>query len=179
VLALLQGLRVRRPASDGAGLAWSFREPPLLLRRAARLVLPLALVVSAYIYWRGHNLPGGGFIAGLITAVALVLQYMAQGQGWAEGVLHAGGGTRYTRWIGSGLLIAGLTGAGAFLLGRPFLTSAHGNPVLPLLGEAPLATAAIFDLGVYITVVGATMLMLSALGAASKEPPRAAGGAPA
>jgi multicomponent K+:H+ antiporter subunit A len=179
VLALLDGLRARRPLQDDAGRGWSYAEPPLMLRQVARLVLPLALVVSVYIFWRGHGLPGGGFIAGLITAVALVLQYMAQGQGWAEGVLHAGGGTRYTRWIGSGLLIAGLTGAGAFLLGRPFLTSAHGNPVLPLLGEAPLATAAIFDLGVYITVVGATMLMLSALGAASKEPPRAAGGAPA
>jgi len=179
VLALLDGLRARRPLQDDTGHGWSYAAPPLMLRQVARLVLPLALVVSVYIFWRGHALPGGGFIAGLITAVALVLQYMARGQGWAEGVLHSGGGTRYTRWIGSGLLIAGLTGAGAFLLGRPFLTSAHGNPVLPLLGEAPLATAAIFDLGVYITVVGATMLMLSALGAASKEPPRAAGGAPA
>ena len=151
----------------------------LMLRQVARLILPLALVVTAYIFWRGHGLPGGGFIAGLITAVALVVQYMARGQGWAEGALRAGGGTRYTRWIGSGLLIAALTGLGAFFLGRPYLTSAHGNPVLPLLGEAPLATAAIFDLGVYITVVGATMLMLSALGAASKEPARRqpAGGA--
>ena len=181
VLALLDGLRAQRPradySQDGASRAWSFAEPPLMLRQVARLVLPLALVVTAYIFWRGHGLPGGGFIAGLITAVALVLQYMARGQGWAEGVLHAGGGTRYTRWIGSGLLVAALTGLGAFFLGRPYFTSAHANPVLPLLGEAPLATAAIFDLGVYITVVGATMLMLSALGAASKEPPRAAGGA--
>jgi multicomponent K+:H+ antiporter subunit A len=184
VLALLDGLRAQRPRADLSlgddGRAWSFAQPPLMLRQVARLILPLALVVTAYIFWRGHGLPGGGFIAGLITAVALVVQYMARGQGWAEGVLRAGGGTRYTRWIGSGLLIAALTGLGAFFLGRPYLTSAHGNPVLPLLGEAPLATAAIFDLGVYITVVGATMLMLSALGAASKEPARrqpAGGGA--
>ncbi|MFG5407030.1 hydrogen gas-evolving membrane-bound hydrogenase subunit E [Piscinibacter sakaiensis] len=179
VLALLDGLRARRPATDEAGRAWSFAQPPLMLRQVARLVLPLALVVSVFVFWRGHGLPGGGFIAGLVTAVALVLQYMAGGQGWAEGLLHAGGGTRYTRWIGSGLLIAGLCGAGALLLGRPFLTSAHGHPVLPVLGEAPLATAAIFDLGVYITVVGATMLMLAALAAATKEGPRrvaAAGG---
>ncbi len=179
VLALLDGLRANRPRSDEAGRGWSYADPPPMLRQVARLILPLALVVTAYIFWRGHGLPGGGFIAGLITAVALVVQYMARGQGWAEGVLHAGGGTRYTRWIGGGLLIASLTGIGAFVLGRPYLTSAHANPVLPLLGEAPLATAAIFDLGVYMTVVGATMLMLSALGAASKEPPRAraAGGA--
>ena len=170
VLALLEGLRARRPEADAAGRPWSFAREPLLLRVGARLVLPMALVGSVYIFWRGHALPGGGFIAGLVTAVALVLQYMAQGQARAEAVLHAGGGQRYTRWIGAGLLIAGLTGVGSFFLGRPFLTSAHGMPVVPMLGELPLATAAIFDLGVYITVVGATMLMLSALGAASKEP---------
>ncbi|MDH5540286.1 MAG: DUF4040 domain-containing protein, partial [Rhizobacter sp.] len=169
VLALLDGWRVRRPTTDPHGRAWSFEREPLMLRMAARLVLPLALVASAHIFWRGHNLPGGGFIAGLITAVALVLQYMANGQGRAEMVLRAGGGQRYTRWIGMGLGIAWLTGIGAFVFGRPFLTSAHGHPSVPLLGELPLASAALFDLGVYITVVGATMLMLSALGAASKE----------
>jgi multicomponent K+:H+ antiporter subunit A len=67
---------------------------------------------------------------------------------------------------------------GAFVFGHPFLTSAHGNPVLPLLGEAPLATAALFDLGVYVTVVGSTMLMLSVLGAASKEPATVPSSAP-
>ena len=169
VLALLSGWRVRKPTEDGAGRAWTFRQQPLMLRTAARLVLPLALVVSIYIFWRGHNLPGGGFIAGLVTGVALVLQYMANGQSWADNVLHAGDGRRFTRWIGVGLGIALLTGVGAFLFGRPFLTSAAGHPTVAVLGELPLATAALFDLGVYITVVGATMLMLSVLGAASKE----------
>jgi multicomponent K+:H+ antiporter subunit A len=172
VLALLDGMRIRRPDRDPEGRPWSFAREPLMLRVGARLVLPMALVATVYIFWRGHGLPGGGFIAGLVTAVALVLQYMAVGQSRAEAVLHAGGGRRFTRWIGVGLAIAGATGAGAFLFGRPFLTSAHGHPVLPLLGEVPLATAALFDLGVYVTVVGATMLMLSVLGAASKEPSR-------
>jgi multicomponent K+:H+ antiporter subunit A len=169
VLALLDGWRVRRATADAQGRPWSFEREPLMLRVAARLVLPLALVASVHIFWRGHNLPGGGFIAGLVTGIALVLQYMASGQGRAEALLHAGGGQRYTRWVGTGLAIAGLTGIGAFAFGRPFLTSAHGHPSVPLLGELPLASAALFDLGVYITVVGATMLMLSALGAASKE----------
>jgi multicomponent K+:H+ antiporter subunit A len=171
VLALLHGLRVRRPESDMAGQTWSFAAPPLLLRRVARLVLPLALVVSAYIFWRGHNLPGGGFIAGLVTAVALVLQYMALGQHRADALLHAAGGRRYTRWIGVGLGIALLTGLGALLLGHPFLTSAHAAPSVAVLGVLPLATAALFDLGVYITVVGSTLLTLSVLGAASKDAP--------
>jgi len=169
VLALLDRFRVRRPAADLAGRAWSYARLPLMLRMAARLVLPLALVVSIYIFWRGHSLPGGGFIAGLVTSVALVLQYMAFGQGRADAVLHAAGGRRYARWIGAGLGIAWLTGVGAFAFGRPFLTSASGHPTVALLGELPLATAALFDLGVYVTVVGATMLMLSVLGAASKE----------
>ncbi len=168
-LALLDGLRVKRPTVDTAGRAWSFEQQPLLLRVAARIVLPLALVVSAYIFWRGHNLPGGGFIAGLVTAVALVLQFMALGQARAESALHGASGRRFSRWIGSGLAIAGLTGVAAFVFGKPFLTSAHGHPTVAVLGELPLASAAVFDLGVYITVVGATLLMLSVLGAASKE----------
>jgi multicomponent K+:H+ antiporter subunit A len=169
VLALLDGFRVHRPRQDPQGRAWSFSREPLMLRVVSRLVLPLGLVVSAFIFWRGHNLPGGGFIAGLITAVALVLQYMAMGQARAESVLHGAAGRRFVRWIGIGLGIAWATGVGAFFFGQPFLTSAHGHPSVPLLGELPLATAALFDLGVYITVVGATMLMLSVLGSASKE----------
>jgi multicomponent K+:H+ antiporter subunit A len=170
VLALMDGMRVRRGTVDENGQAWTFAAQPLMLRVAAGLVLPLALVVTLYIFMRGHNLPGGGFIAGLITAVALVLQYMALGQSRAESLLRARGGLRFVRAIGIGLGIAGLTGAGAWLFGQPFLTSAHGNPVLPLLGELPLATAALFDLGVYITVVGSTLLTLSTLGLATREP---------
>jgi multicomponent K+:H+ antiporter subunit A len=169
VLALMDGMRTRRPATDSGGRTWTFATQPLMLRVAARMVLPLALVVTLYIFMRGHNQPGGGFIAGLITAVALVLQYMAMGQSRAEALLRAEGGSRFVRWIGIGLGIAGLTGVGAFAFGQPFLTSAHGHPVVPLLGELPLATAALFDLGVYITVVGATLLMLSSLGAVTRE----------
>jgi multicomponent K+:H+ antiporter subunit A len=172
VLALLDGWHTRRPLADAAGRPWRFAAPPLMLRMAARLVLPLALLVSVHLFWRGHNLPGGGFIAGLVTAVALLLQYMAMGQAAATDALRAAGGRRFVRGIGLGLGIAGLTGLGAFAFGRPFLTSAFGHPVLPWLGELPLATAALFDLGVYFTVVCATLLTLSALGAASQEPRR-------
>ncbi|WP_052736464.1 monovalent cation/H+ antiporter subunit A [Aquincola tertiaricarbonis] len=168
-LALLDGMRARRPRADDAGRAWSFARPPLMLQVVSRLVLLLALVVSAYIFWRGHNLPGGGFVAGLVTAAALLLQYMARGQGEAEARLGGDGARRFTRWIAIGLGIALCTGAGAFLFGQPFFTSAHGHPSVPLLGELPLATAGLFDLGVYVTVVGATMLMLSSLGSASKQ----------
>ncbi|RVT50104.1 monovalent cation/H+ antiporter subunit A [Rubrivivax albus] len=173
VLALMDRFRVRRPTTDPDGRAWTFPAVPLMLRQAAKVVLPLALVVSVYIFWRGHNLPGGGFIAGLVTAVALVLQYLALGQSQADALLHAAGGRRYVKWVGTGLGIALLTGIGSFVFGHPFLSSAFGHPIVPVLGELPLATAALFDLGVYITVVGATLLTLSVLGAASKEGARA------
>jgi multicomponent K+:H+ antiporter subunit A len=170
VYALMQGMRTQRPPVDPEGRRWTFAAQPLLLRVAASLVLPLALVFTLYIFMRGHNLPGGGFIAGLITAVALVLQFMAVGQAGAEVRIRARAGQRFVRWIGFGLGTAGLTGLGAFLWGRPFLTSAHGHPHVPLLGELPLASAALFDLGVYATVVGATLLTVSVLGNASREP---------
>jgi multicomponent K+:H+ antiporter subunit A len=160
-LALLDGLRIKRPGP-------AFDPPALLLRTAARIVLPLALTVSAYVFWRGHHLPGGGFIAGLITAAALVLQFMALGQARAEAVLHGEGGRRFSQWLGGGLALAGLTGAGAFVFGKPFLTSAHAHPTVALFGEVALASATLFDLGVYVAVVGATVLMLSVLGAVGK-----------
>ena len=169
VLALMDGMRTRRPLTDPQGLPWTFAAQPLLLRVAASVVLPLALVFTLYIFMRGHNLPGGGFIAGLITAVALVLQFMALGQANAEAMLRAQSGRRFVRWIGAGLSIAGLTGAGAFFWSRPFMTSAHGHPHVPLLGELPLASAALFDLGVYLTVVGSTLLTISVLGSVSRE----------
>lgn len=169
VLALMDGMRTRRPLTDDQGRSWSFASQSLMLRTAAWVVLPLALVVTLYIFMRGHNMPGGGFIAGLITAVALVLQYMALGQSRTEFLMQAHNGRRFVRWIGLGLGIAGLTGLGAFVFGQPFLTSAHGNPYVPVLGELPLATAALFDLGVFITVVGSTLLTLSTLGAVTRD----------
>jgi multicomponent K+:H+ antiporter subunit A len=109
---------------------------------------------------RGHNEPGGGFIAGLVLAIGLILQYVANGQHWTEERLPRD----FSPWVGSGLLIAGLTGLASGLFGSPFLTSTYDYPQLPFLGPVPLASASVFDLGVFLTVVGATMMMLAALG---------------
>jgi multicomponent K+:H+ antiporter subunit A len=165
VWALMAGMRATRVAADEHGRPFGSGGYPLLFRVAARVLLPLALTVAVYIFLRGHNLPGGGFIAGLVAAVALLMQYMSLGQLGAESRLRAD----YSRWIGAGLGIAGLTGVGAWFLGRPFLTSAHAHPAVPILGEIPLASAALFDLGVFLVVVGATLLTLSALGGATKH----------
>lgn len=163
ILCLMDGMRAHGTTVT-KGLSFRFNPSPLMLRTTASWVLPLALVVSLYIFLRGHNYPGGGFIAGLITAMALIMQYIAFGQDQAEQLLRAKSGRLYEIWIGSGLMIAGLTGMAAWFWARPFLTSAHVGLHLPVLGEIHLASAAAFDVGVYTTVVGATMLMISVLG---------------
>lgn len=163
VLCLMDGMRAHGTTMT-QGLTYRFNPSPLMFRITASWVLPLALVVSLYIFLRGHNLPGGGFIAGLITSLALLIQYIALGQDQAEQLLKAKSGRLYEIWISIGLIIAGLSGIGAWFWERPFLTSAHIYITPPVLGQIHLASAALFDLGVYITVVGATMLMISVLG---------------
>ena len=162
-LCLMDGMRAHG-AIMTQGLTYRFNPSPLMLRITASWILPIALVVSLYIFLRGHNLPGGGFIAGLITAMALIIQYIALGQDQTEQMLKAKSGRLYEIWIGTGLCIAGLTGLAAWLWGRPFLTSAHIYVNPPIIGEMHLASAALFDVGVYVTVVGAVMLMISVLG---------------
>ena len=130
------------PALDPQGRAWSYAAEPLLLRRVARLVLPLALVVSVYIFWRGHNLPGGGFIAGLVTAAALVLQYMALGQVRAETLLQRRGRPPL-RALDRHRPGHCMADRHRRLRLRPAVPDQrHGHPIVPVLGELPLATAA-------------------------------------
>ena len=149
---------------------------PMMLVVATRFLLPLALLVGVYILLRGHNEPGGGFIAGLVVAIALVMQYLASGYAWAA----ERRAIDYHALIGLGVLIAGVTGLGAWLAGRPFLTSAFGYVTVWPLEKFELATAMAFDLGVFLTVVGAVLLALANLSrvarAAESEPAGRTGG---
>jgi multicomponent K+:H+ antiporter subunit A len=167
IVAMLNGLHLRNPTCDPQGRRWAWAKYPLILKTLSRLLLPLAILISVFIFLRGHNLPGGGFIAGLITAVALILQFIANGVAWVEERLPL----NYQRMAGLGVLLAGLTGLGSWAFGRPFLTTAFGHFELPLVGEFELATAMLFDLGVFFTVVGATLLILVNLGRVSLAPP--------
>lgn len=162
IFALLENLHLPGPSQDGDGRPWDADSHPLIMSTFVRLLLPLALLVSAFIFLRGHNFPGGGFIAGLITAIALIMQYLANGVAWTHTRLPA-----YTHpWIAAGLIVALLTGLASMLFGRPFLTSAFGHFKLPFIGDFELASAMAFDLGVYLVVVGATLLILINLGIA-------------
>ncbi|MCB8745358.1 monovalent cation/H+ antiporter subunit A [Rhodoferax sp. U2-2l] len=124
-----------------------------------RLLLPFMGVVAVYFFMRGHNLPGGGFVAGLIFAVAILVQYMLAGTTWVENHLQL----RPHRWLGFGLLLACGTGLVAWGFGHPFLTTHTAHVNWPLVGELHLPSAFVFDLGVFIVVVGTTILMLVAL----------------
>ena len=144
------------------GLSYRFNPSPLMLR-IAHLGFYRLPWWSVCIFSCVGTICRGWFIAGLITALANDYSVhgtrsrscgtTAQSQVWSFVEI----------WIGTGLVIAGLTGLGAWFWGRPFLTSAHFYVSPPILGEMHLATAALFDVGVYITVVGATMLLISVL----------------
>jgi multicomponent K+:H+ antiporter subunit A len=160
ILALLQGLTLKAPDTDQWGRPWASDLHPLILRIVAQPLLPLALLISFYLFLRGHNLPGGGFVAGLVTAVALVLQYMASGIHWAQERRKPD----YLSVTALGLLFATLTGVASWAFGFPFLTSAHTHLHWPVIGDFEIASAMAFDLGVYLTVVGVVLLILANLG---------------
>jgi len=124
-----------------------------------RLLLPMAALVSIYFLLRGHNAPGGGFVGGLVMATAVIVQYMVSGTIWVEARLKI----HPQIWIAVGLLGAALTGLSAWLASRPFLAAVATDFHLPLLGSVHLSTVLMFDLGVYLVVVGATMLILISL----------------
>ncbi len=165
IYALLGGLQLFQPKQDAEGHAWARDRHPLILATLSRLLLPLALLISAFIFLRGHNLPGGGFIAGLITSVALILQYVANGVQWTRSRLPL----NYHQMAGGGVLLAGATGLASWLFGFPFLTTTFGHFNIPLVGEVELASAMLFDLGVYLTVIGATLLILANLGKLTQD----------
>jgi multicomponent K+:H+ antiporter subunit A len=124
-----------------------------------QLLLPVAIVVAAHFLMRGHNEPGGGFVAGLVVAVAFLMQYLIAGTRWVEARTRI----RPLRWIGAGLLLAGTTGLGSVVMGYPILTTHTAHVELPFIGEVHVPSAMFFDIGVFAVVVGATLLILTAL----------------
>ena len=160
-------LRRFRPAPESI-------EPPVQQKVAASVSLddylfvpsvimlwmfPLLIVVAAYFFFRGHDLPGGGFAAGVTLAIAFLIQYIATNVRWVEARITV----LPIRWMGIGLLVAGATGMGAWLFGYPFLTAYAQYVDIPAVGKVPAATAMLFDIGVFATVVGAVVLMLVAI----------------
>ncbi len=185
-------LRRFRPAADSVGIPEQQREQDGAAQREdavrptadwllvpftlTRLLFPVMLIVAVFLLLRGHDLPGGGFSAGMVVAIAILLQYIIGGAAWTESHLRL----LPQIWLGAGLLVASGTGLAAWFFGRPFLTTYFAYAELPLIGKVPTASALIFDIGVFALVVGATLLMLVALAHQSvrghrSAPRRAAG----
>lgn len=160
VFAMLQNMTLPAPKNDIDGRLWNKDSHPLIMQTFTRLLLPLMLMVAVFIFLRGHNLPGGGFIAGLIASVALIVQYLSNGIHLTSEQFKVN-----MNWvIGLGLLIAVTTGLVAMGIGYPFLTSAFTYIDWPIVGKFEIASAIAFDLGVFLVVVGATVMSLVQLG---------------
>ncbi len=142
---------------------------PVMFVMATRILLPLVLAAGIYIFLRGHNEPGGGFIAALVVAIAFLLQYLASGFDWTDARRRIG----EHMMIAFGVLVAMMTGLGSLLFGANFLSSAFEYYTLPLVGEFELATALLFDIGVFAVVFGAVMLALAQLSHIAQRAARA------
>lgn len=125
----------------------------LILRVASRLLLPLALLFSLYLLWRGHNEPGGGFIGGLAAAAGFAVHGLPRGRAALLAALHWQPATI----AGAGLILALLSGLPALLVGAPFLT--HQWQLWD--NGFAIGTALLFDVGVYLAVLGAVSAFVS------------------
>ena len=133
-----------------------------------RMLLPLAGAVSLFLLLRGHHAPGGGFVGGLVMATAVIAQYMVGGTIWVESRFRV----HPLSWIGIGLLAAATAGLAAWGRSLPFLTALSAHIHVPLIGDIHISSVLLFDVGVYLLVFGATLLILVALAHQSLRRPR-------
>lgn len=137
----------------------------LILDTVVEVVIRTTLVFSWFLLFSGHNAPGGGFVAGLVAGICLVLRYVAAGRDGMSTLVRL----RPDQLLGAGLGLALLTGAAGWLWGTGFLESAVYEIELPWLGAVKASSALIFDIGVFTVVVGLTAALIGALGD-SEEP---------
>ncbi|GGM19189.1 Na(+)/H(+) antiporter subunit B [Paraliobacillus quinghaiensis] len=129
------------------------------LHTVAQISVFIVLSFSFYLLFAGHNNPGGGFIGALMAASAIVLLYVSFDLKTIKNVLPL----YYPYFIATGLLIAMGTGVSSTLFGYPFLTQFFQYTTLPILGEVELTTALMFDLGVFIVVIGIALLIITTI----------------
>jgi multicomponent Na+:H+ antiporter subunit B len=128
----------------------------IMLHTLVRIVSFVIFAFSIYLFFAGHNDPGGGFIGGLMTASAFVILYLAFDMKTLKKALPF----NFDILLGGGLLVAGITGVVSMLFGFPFLTQFFEYVQVPFVGEVELTTALAFDLGVYLVVVGAALSII-------------------
>lgn len=164
-------IKIRRPKSENEPLLVresefkfdvyaGLRSNDVILQTVARFAIVLIMLISLYLFYMGHNHPGGGFIGALTASAALLLMAVSFGMGAVERRMPMD----FRKLTATGLLIAMLTGLGAFLFDAAFLSHAFDYFQIPLIGELELATATLFDLGVYFAVIGVAMTIIFSIG---------------
>jgi multisubunit Na+/H+ antiporter MnhB subunit len=135
----------------------------VIFRTSSKILVPLSLVFAMFIYFKGHQAPGGGFVGGLVASVALIIHRMSHGSRSMNRMLPV----PERIMIAVGLLLAVCTGIGSLFFGLPFFTSAHGDWRLPAInGQATnfaWATVIIFDFGVFLVVTAVAVGIINAL----------------
>ncbi len=133
----------------------------VILEVATRILFHTMVVFGLFLLFSGHNLPGGGFVAGLVTGIGFVVRYLAGGRY----ELSAAAPLQAHVLLGTGLVMATGTGIASMVFGASVLQSAIIRATLPVFGDVKLVTSVFFDLGVYLIVVGLILDILKSLGA--------------
>jgi len=129
----------------------------LILSTATRYLLPLLLLFSFFLLLRGHNEPGGGFVGGLVAAAAFALYAIAVDVQRTRQMLKVQPRTL----VGAGVLTAAVSGVIPLLAGKPFLSALWIKQPFPVFGK--VGTPLLFDIGVYLLVLGVTLMIIFAL----------------
>jgi multicomponent Na+:H+ antiporter subunit A len=156
--------REPQPSSPRAPALAAVRRS-VVLETVVRLAFHTVLVFGVYLLFAGHNQPGGGFVGGLVAGSAFVLRYVASGRAELRAAVPVDPGLP----LGLGLVVAVATGAGAWLFGGQFLQSAYVETDLPVLGHVKLTSPLLFDIGVWLVVVGLVLALLRTLGAEAER----------
>ncbi|MDN3311980.1 Na+/H+ antiporter subunit A [Microbacterium oryzae] len=162
------GIRVENADNRERPRAWlvggqrmSAQSRSILLEMIVRILFHTIIVVSLYLLFAGHNLPGGGFAGGLVAGMALVMRYVAGGR-YELGVAAPGDAGQL---LGFGMVLAVGTAVVPMLFGLDPLTRGVWEADLPVLGHVEFVTSTIFDIGVYLVVIGLVLDVLRSLGA--------------
>jgi multicomponent Na+:H+ antiporter subunit A len=160
----VRGAAVLPPVVDNPS-SWlatdSAPRPSLLVEVATRLIFHLIVMFSLYVLFVGHDAPGGGFSGGLIVGIALALRYLAGGRHELAEAAPVDAGVV----MGAGLLLASVVAAGSLIVGHDALTAAVWTADLGWLGRFTFGSATVFDIGVYLVVIGVVLELLRSFGA--------------
>jgi multicomponent Na+:H+ antiporter subunit A len=135
---------------------------------AARVVFHVVLMMSLWLLFAGHNQPGGGFVGGLLAGSAITLRYVA------GGIRLLRERSRFRPWtvLGTGIVIAASTATAPLLTGDPPLRVGLATVTLPAIGAVKVSSSLVFDMGVYVAVVGMVLMAYEAFGDQPAEVPR-------